>query len=338
MLTLGGGLQGGLRRMDSVDLDDPRASDSESDHGVVEQRSVYAADEVAAPDEDEHQLLGAGASRSAPSAPPPVHWTSTPIARLAGAAALGAVATSIAAALRWEGGGPSEQRGLTTFQVTFARYAGQLACTLLWMLVEGKFRSFVPQPTRVRGARGLIGVRAVASIGALLCVNFALARLPVADVEAIQYCAPLVAALYAVAYRRGGFSSVDGFALALCCAGVVCIWLGDTTTDEAGVSVSTPTWAVVAAVAASLMSGTSYVALTHLWRTGVEPVVVVFWVSLAGSVVSTCAIMFSPDSLRDMSPGEVFCVLVLGAVGFLAEMLLADGLQGARAGPAVLVL
>ena len=178
--------------------------------------------------------------------------------------------------------------------------------------------------------RPLLFVRGAVGATALSLLYFALPRIPLGDATAIFYMAPVWTALSAVVLlgERTGRVVVGGMAVSL--LGVLLI--ARPSFVFGGGESRLNVLAVVAAVAASMLSGFVYAVVRKLRATD-APTVIIFWLSWIGVAG---ALPFAASWVAP-SPREWAWMLGAGAATFLGQFAMTRGLHALPAGRATSV-
>lgn len=210
---------------------------------------------------------------------------------------------------------------LPSAEVVFARNLFSLIVT--WQMLRS--RGVVPWGTR----KGLLLLRGLAGFLALLCLFYALPRLPLADVTVIHFTNPVFTGLLAAVVLGESLSRKDVGGTLLSLAGVVLVaqpsfLFGATTGSLALVPVAVT-------LAGALLAAIAYTTVRKLAATE-HALVIVFYFPL---VSVPAALPFMWGTALWPTPVEWLLLLGIGVCTQIAQVLLTKGLQQERAGRAM---
>jgi drug/metabolite transporter (DMT)-like permease len=164
-------------------------------------------------------------------------------------------------------------------------------------------------------ARGTIG-----ALG-LVCVFYAVTRLPLAEATVIQYLHPVFTAVLAALVLRERAGRGLALSLALGAAGVLAV--ARPAFLFGGAAAPLPPVALAAAVAGAFLSACAYVAVRHLAATE-HPVVIVFyfaWVAVVGALPLVARALVWPEG------PEWLLLLGVGVAAQVGQVAMTHGLR-----------
>jgi drug/metabolite transporter (DMT)-like permease len=201
--------------------------------------------------------------------------------------------------------------GLPIFEVIFFRAFLGLAVMLPW-LVHWRLN---PIPQRHRGVYSL---RGLAEIGAMMSWYTAIALMPVADVVALGFAAPLFATLLAVLFLHERVGLRRGLAIAIgMCGALLIVRPGFQELSLAA----------ILAIAAALATAVSRISARKLSQTE-DPTVIVASIGLftvPATLVPALAVWQMPDL------PQAFWLIVMGGLGTLGHVCLTQALRVSEA-------
>lgn len=210
---------------------------------------------------------------------------------------------------------------LPSAEIVFARNVFSLVVTYGML----RRRAISPWGTR----RGLLSLRGLAGFMALLCLFYALPRLPLADATVLHFTNPVFTTLLAALFLGESLARKDLAGTLLSLGGVVLVaqpsFLFGAQADGLNLT------AVGAALAGAMLAATAYTLVRKLVATE-HHLVIVFYFPL---VSVPAAIPFMLGNALWPTPLEWLLLLGIGVFTQLGQIYLTQGLQQERAGRAL---
>ena len=177
--------------------------------------------------------------------------------------------------------------------------------------------------------KGLLIFRGLAGFAALLCMFYALTKLPLADTTVIVYTNPVFTAILAALFLREMMGRREVLGLLLSLAGVVLVaqpaFLFGASAD------SLDLFAVGIALLGAVFAAIAYVSVRKLGETE-HHLVVVFYFPL---VATPASVPFMISEALWPTPPEWLMLLGIGVVTQIAQVYLTKGLHTEKAGRAM---
>jgi drug/metabolite transporter (DMT)-like permease len=204
-------------------------------------------------------------------------------------------------------------RRLPVGEIVLARALVSLAICLVTLRRAGV------DPLGVR--RGRLLARGVIGALGLVCVFYAVTRLPLAEATMIQYLHPVFTAILAATLLRERSGAGLVLSLGLGLAGVLAV--ARPAALFGGAASALPPLALAAALAGAFLSACAYVAVRHLSATE-HPVVIVFyfaWVAVLGALPLVARSLVLPEG------AEWLLLLGVGVAAQIGQVALTLGLR-----------
>ncbi len=195
------------------------------------------------------------------------------------------------------------------------------------VLTYGMLRHAAVSPWGRR--KGLLFFRGLAGFFGLLCVFYALTRLPLADATVIQYTNPVFTALLAALFLREALTKRDVLGLLLSLTGVVLVAQPGFLFGESAYSLDLV--AVLVALAGAVFSAIAYVSVRKLRET--EHHLVVVWYFPLVAAPASVPVMWG-DAIWPTG-WEWPALLGIGICTQIAQVYLTRGLHTEKAGRAM---
>ncbi len=177
--------------------------------------------------------------------------------------------------------------------------------------------------------KGLLVFRGLAGFMGLLCIFYALTKLPLADATVLQYTNPVFTAILAALFLKEAMDRREALGLVFSLGGVVLVaqpsFLFGVATD------SLDLFAVGIALLGAVFAAIAYVTVRQLRKTE-HHLVVVFYFPLVATPASVPVMI--PDALWP-TPLEWLLLLGIGVVTQIAQVYLTKGLHTEKAGRAM---
>ncbi len=177
--------------------------------------------------------------------------------------------------------------------------------------------------------KGLLVFRGLAGFLGLLCIFYALTKLPLADATVLQYTNPVFTAILAALFLKEAMDRREALGLVFSLGGVVLVaqpsFLFGVATD------SLDLFAVGIALLGAAFAAIAYVTVRQLRETE-HHLVVVFYFPLVATPASVPVMI--PDALWP-TPLEWLLLLGIGVVTQIAQVYLTKGLHTEKAGRAM---
>ncbi len=177
--------------------------------------------------------------------------------------------------------------------------------------------------------KGLLVFRGLAGFLGLLCIFYALTKLPLADATVLQYTNPVFTAILAALFLKEAMDRREALGLLFSLGGVVLVaqpsFLFGVATD------SLDLFAVGIALLGAVFAAIAYVTVRQLRKTE-HHLVVVFYFPLVATPASVPVMI--PDALWP-TPLEWLLLLGIGVVTQIAQVYLTKGLHTEKAGRAM---
>ena len=177
--------------------------------------------------------------------------------------------------------------------------------------------------------KGLLIFRGLAGFAGLLCMFYALTKLPLADATVIVYTNPVFTAILAALFLREMMGAREVLGLLLSLAGVVLVaqpaFLFGADAD------SLDLFAVGIALLGAIFASAAYVSVRKLGETE-HYLVVVFYFPL---VATPASIPFMISEALWPTPAEWLMLLGIGVITQIAQVYLTKGLHTEKAGRAM---
>ncbi len=177
--------------------------------------------------------------------------------------------------------------------------------------------------------KGLLVFRGLAGFLGLLCIFYALTKLPLADATVLQYTNPVFTAILAALFLKEAMDRREALGLVFSLGGVVLVaqpsFLFGVATD------SLDLFAVGIALLGAVFAAIAYVTVRQLRETE-HHLVVVFYFPLVATPASVPVMI--PDALWP-TPLEWLLLLGIGVVTQIAQVYLTKGLHTEKAGRAM---
>ncbi|XP_050206782.1 uncharacterized protein LOC126656289 [Mercurialis annua] len=221
-------------------------------------------------------------------------------------------------------------RSIPLFETAFTRCTIVLILSYLWLRRTG-------QPLfGAAHAKKILFLRALTGYLSLLSFIYCIQRLPFSQAIVLNYTTPIVASVVARVMFREKLKIADIGGLACSFFGVLFIyrqilstqgvWFKTGETNITSARGSHHVYAVLVGLFSSITGGISYCLIKAGARACDQPVSTVFSFGLLSSpAAAICALAFEEFVVPDFS--SCLLMLVLGALAFLVEVLLARGLQ-----------
>ena len=177
--------------------------------------------------------------------------------------------------------------------------------------------------------KGLLVFRGLAGFMGLLCIFYALTKLPLADATVLQYTNPVFTAILAALFLKEAMDRREALGLVFSLGGVVLVaqpsFLFGVATD------SLDLFAVGIALLGAVFAAIAYVTVRQLRKTE-HHLVVVFYFPLVATPASVPVMI--PDALWP-TPLEWLLLLGIGIATQIAQVYLTKGLHTEKAGRAM---
>ena len=177
--------------------------------------------------------------------------------------------------------------------------------------------------------KGLLIFRGLAGFGGLLCMFYALTKLPLADATVIVYTNPVFTALLAAFFLREMMGRREALGLLLSLGGVVLVAQPAFLFGNAADSLDL--FAVGMGLLGAVFAATAYVTVRKLGETE-HHLVVVFYFPL---VATPASVPFMISEALWPTPAEWLMLLGIGIVTQIAQVYLTKGLHTEKAGRAM---
>lgn len=221
-------------------------------------------------------------------------------------------------------------QAIPLFEVAFIRSTVVLMLSLIWLRKRGQ-PIFGPA-----NVGNLLVSRALAGYLSLLSFIYCIKRLPLSLAILLSFTTPIMASIAAriILHERIKIAEIGGLACSF--FGVIFIfrptvmtqgWLAKTAdVNDAYTKGNHHMYAVLVGLFSSLTGGTSYCLIRAASKASDQPVVTVFSFGALASPASLLGLFIFEDP---MLPNLYSCILmvVLGVLAFIAEVLMARGLQ-----------
>lgn len=213
------------------------------------------------------------------------------------------------------------QGGLTLLLIAVVR-RDRLRSSVTWLgKPENRYKMFI------RGSWG---------IGGLTSFFFSLQYLPLADATAIVYINAPLTGLFAHLLLGEPYGRADAIAGALALLGVLFVAQPRAVFGGDGAG-EAPWWAVCVALLGAVSSAMAYVSIRRIGKAE-DPLVVVLWFSVMGSVVAPLlAAALQGGFVPVNTPRAAGLLLGAGVSGWAGQVLLNAGMARAPAAPAVIM-